>query len=221
MPYTLSRVVMITIKRKHLWRFVALFGLAVLTGSALLANAYLSSGPEDNTQTGWWPQSSSPVSIQGDSLSQEYGREEDTFAWGQPLPDRDTFEETTQKQTEAEQSSGLPAARNEEERPQPRELPRLPFEIFPQRAGQQPEFAPGELLVRFKFGVSSQQQLDVHASFGTTLLEQSAQLNISRISLPEGASVAAFVQRYTAHPLVEFAQPNYIYSTSLVPADAQ
>lgn len=82
-------------------------------------------------------------------------------------------------------------------------------------------FVEGEVLVRFKLGVSTQVQRHTATNLGhRSVSEVSKNLKISRIIIADGSDVATAVQAYQADANVEYAQPNYIYHATAVPNDA-
>ena len=80
-------------------------------------------------------------------------------------------------------------------------------------------FAPDELLVRFRHGASPAQRFSALAGLGGFELDRSAQTGASLIRLPPGSDVAAEARKFDGHPLVDSAQPNYTYTTSIEPDD--
>ena len=82
-----------------------------------------------------------------------------------------------------------------------------------------PLFVPGELLVKFKTGVSAQKATTVFATAGLQSIRHFASIDVHRCGVPEGMTVAAAVESCLADPAVEFAEPNYIYTASRLPND--
>jgi len=83
------------------------------------------------------------------------------------------------------------------------------------------QFVEGEVLVKYKSGVSAQvQQYTATNLGGRSLTPVGNKLRVAKIKLQEGIDVMAAVQAYQADSNVEHAQPNYIYHTSAIPNDA-
>jgi subtilisin family serine protease len=94
--------------------------------------------------------------------------------------------------------------------------------LRPQKAGYQTrgEFVPGEVLVKFRTGVSRAIERATHNAVGARVLKRIAGgLGIDHIRLPGGLTVADAVRRYSANPLVEYAEPNFYRYPSVAPDD--
>jgi subtilisin family serine protease len=94
--------------------------------------------------------------------------------------------------------------------------------LRPQKAGYQTrgEFVPGEVLVKFRTGVSRAIGRATHNAVGARVLKRIAGgLGIDHIRLPRGLTVADAVRRYSANPLVEYAEPNFYRYPSVAPND--
>lgn len=89
-----------------------------------------------------------------------------------------------------------------------------------QNSGTGDKFVAGEVLVRFKPGVSAQVQRYTATNLGgRALLVVGSNLNVARIKLKDGSDVATAIQAYQADPNVEHAQPNYLYHSNVIPND--
>jgi len=82
-----------------------------------------------------------------------------------------------------------------------------------------PSYAPGEILVKFKEGLSKEYTRGIYRSLGFKTLEQDKRMPIERIKIPDGWSVQEAVSFYRADPDVEYAEPNYIRRAFLTPHD--
>lgn len=81
------------------------------------------------------------------------------------------------------------------------------------------KYVEGELLVKFKSGMSA-SSLKAHKSVGATSLRRfSAIANLEHVKLPKGMLVKDAIVRYMSDPNVEYAEPNYIRRISKVPND--
>ena len=90
----------------------------------------------------------------------------------------------------------------------------------PQRsaATSQDAHVPGEVLVRFKPGVSDTLANSLAIARGNTILSSSERPGTKRIAV--NGDVAEAVSAYAQHPWVEFAQPNHLsWPLPLVPND--
>ncbi|MDI6809979.1 MAG: S8 family serine peptidase [Candidatus Eisenbacteria bacterium] len=79
------------------------------------------------------------------------------------------------------------------------------------------QFVPGEIIVKFKEGLSLATPLNVHKKFGTAVLENYK--HFQRVSVPPGETVSSMAARYAALPEVEYAEPNYIAYATFTPND--
>jgi subtilisin family serine protease len=93
-----------------------------------------------------------------------------------------------------------------------------PISAYP-RAQHTLRYAPGEILVKFKQGLSKEYTRDIYRSLGFKSAEGLKRMPIERIKLPAGWSVEEAVSFYRADPDVEYAEPNYIRRASLTPHD--
>ena len=70
-------------------------------------------------------------------------------------------------------------------------------------------FAPDQILVRFKPGVSPEAMAAVHARLGGQVIQVIPRIDVQVVRIPAGR-VPEFVRAYLAEELVEFAEPDYI-----------
>ncbi|HJV67506.1 S8 family peptidase [Ideonella sp.] len=85
---------------------------------------------------------------------------------------------------------------------------------------QQPhrQFVPAEMLVQFKPGVAQALRQAALDKVGAKFLER-LRGDLHRISLPQGANLAAAVRALHAQDAVDFAEPNWVYQTTKVSDD--
>jgi len=85
----------------------------------------------------------------------------------------------------------------------------------------EPEFKPGELLVRFEAGVSFLAIEATNQKLDASVIETIPELNLYRLRIPEKlATVAEMVELYQHTAGVVYAEPNYIaYALETVPDD--
>lgn len=82
------------------------------------------------------------------------------------------------------------------------------------------EFVEGEVLVRFKPGVSVAEQAEIAATRGGRVARALLLARTKVVRLPAGASVRAAAAALSRRADVEFAEPNWIHRLSAVPNDA-
>jgi len=70
--------------------------------------------------------------------------------------------------------------------------------------------AEGELLVKFKEGISEAQIQEVLRQTGTKVTKFLGTLKIHVLRLPPGAAAEDMVKKFQALPEVEYAEPNYM-----------
>jgi subtilisin family serine protease len=82
-------------------------------------------------------------------------------------------------------------------------------------------YKEGELLVKFKSGVSAKSAMGVHTAVGATVGKKFILIpNLERVNLPAGMAMKDAIVRYMQDPNVEYAEPNYIrYPKNTVPND--
>lgn len=78
-------------------------------------------------------------------------------------------------------------------------------------------YVEGEMLVKFKDGVTPEQIAAFNAETGCKIADTVAGLGIYRLRLPEGVDVPEMVARYQASELVAFAEPNHRVSIPSLP----
>lgn len=78
-------------------------------------------------------------------------------------------------------------------------------------------YVEGELLVKFKDGVTPEQIAAFNAETGCEVADRISGLGIYRLRLPEGSPVPEMIARYQASGLVAFAEPNHKVSIPALP----
>ncbi|MBI4654720.1 MAG: S8 family serine peptidase [Nitrospirae bacterium] len=86
-------------------------------------------------------------------------------------------------------------------------------------ADTMPEHVAGEILVKFKEGTSVNISNTLHTATGATKIKEIREVRIQHIELPLNMSVENAIQYYMADPNVEYAEPNYIWKTNIIPND--
>lgn len=86
---------------------------------------------------------------------------------------------------------------------------REPVQLGMSRPPAQRPYVEGEMLVKFRAGVTPEQIARLNALHGCTIAESLSGLGIHRLRLPAGVTVPEMVARYEASGLVEFAEPNH------------
>jgi len=80
------------------------------------------------------------------------------------------------------------------------------------------EFVPGEVLVKFKSDASPTSVQAALSAQDVRAVGEVPALGIQRLTVPEGQELA-IIAALRRHPLVEYAEPNYIIRAVLIPND--
>ncbi len=87
-------------------------------------------------------------------------------------------------------------------------------------AMDQGSYKDGELLVKFKPDVTPATSSSINQSIGASLIRNFALVqNLQQVKLPANLSVKDAVTRYMSDPNVVYAEPNYLFSPSIIPND--
>ncbi|MCP3137091.1 S8 family peptidase [Pyxidicoccus xibeiensis] len=85
-----------------------------------------------------------------------------------------------------------------------------------------PAYVEGEVLVRFRDDAPALKQDATHAVKGARVMHRFRKLaGLQHVRLPEGTSVEQALEHYRRDPLVAYAEPNFIYMPSALPADSR
>ena len=102
----------------------------------------------------------------------------------------------------------------------------LVLAFFPIRADnphlhglQGKKYVPGEILVKFKPGISKRRQNSVHKQTGGNILRYFRSIRVSHIKIKNARSMNEILAAYRSNPSVEYAEPNYIRRASATPND--
>ena len=81
------------------------------------------------------------------------------------------------------------------------------------------EYVTGELIVKFKPGVSNREIANINSKHGTSVKYTSPYAGFKILHIPKGKTVPEMVEKYNRNPNVEYAEPDYIARASMVPND--
>ncbi|MFQ5814762.1 MAG: S8 family peptidase, partial [Anaerolineae bacterium] len=79
-------------------------------------------------------------------------------------------------------------------------------------------YVPDRIVVKFKEGLSSAHVAQLHASQGTTIVDEIPQIGVQILSVTPG-EVEAKIAAFKADPMVEYAEPDYIAQVTYEPND--
>ena len=89
----------------------------------------------------------------------------------------------------------------------------LVFVLFPYACGSgvanHPEYAAGEIMVKFKKDVSRAEAKSFHSRCGSKILKHFKRINVDLVQIKEGWTVEQAIKAYQDDPRVEYAEPNY------------
>jgi thermitase len=95
----------------------------------------------------------------------------------------------------------------------------------PSEVGAEPvparPYAPHTLLVAFDTGVPTLLRAAVHRANGGIVANNLGFQDVDVVQLPSGIDPAVAAQAYQTSPLVDFAEPNYVFTATGVPDDAR
>ena len=83
-----------------------------------------------------------------------------------------------------------------------------------------PKYKPGEIIVKFKRGVSQDVIRQINQPHGASVLSISRRGEFMRLNIPKNKTVEAMVAIYSRNPNVEYAEPNYLAHAFWVPDDS-
>ena len=83
---------------------------------------------------------------------------------------------------------------------------------------KKPDYAPDQVIVKFKKGTSVSAMKATHQAKKAKLLSRNAKLGFDVVKV-EGKSVAQTILEYKRNPDVEYVEPNYIYTIQWTPND--
>ncbi len=75
------------------------------------------------------------------------------------------------------------------------------------------KYKNGELLVKFKEGVTEEEIKTINKEKGTDILEFIKGIKVYRLKIISSKSVEDMVEAYSKDPRIEYAEPNYIQRT--------
>ncbi len=81
------------------------------------------------------------------------------------------------------------------------------------------EFKPGEVIIKFKSGVSDLAAASLLSEVGIQVRKRFAEIGVSHCTISSNKDVLKTVEECNANTNVEYAEPNYIYRASIIPND--
>lgn len=75
---------------------------------------------------------------------------------------------------------------------------------------QSSEYVEGEIIVKFKAGVSLQKIEEINKAMGTDIMKVFSSGKLFLLGLPNDVTVPAMLERYKRLPEVAYGEPNYI-----------
>lgn len=81
------------------------------------------------------------------------------------------------------------------------------------------KYAPAEIIVKFKAGVSDEVASKTNKKHNASVLSVSTRGKFKRLRIPKNKSIEEMVAIYSQNPNVEYAEPNFIATAHMVPND--
>lgn len=80
-----------------------------------------------------------------------------------------------------------------------------------------PPNVSGEILVKFKHGVSDARKNQIHTQLATELIKNINEIGWHHVRSKRGESTEILLERYRSNPDVEYAEPNILYQLHVTP----
>ena len=77
---------------------------------------------------------------------------------------------------------------------------------------KEPQFVQGEVLVKFRVGVTRKGIDGIREAYGLLLIKRLESIGVYRFKIPSGSTVGDMVDALNKNPQVEYAEPNYTMS---------
>jgi hypothetical protein len=84
-------------------------------------------------------------------------------------------------------------------------------DIDMQNKESQPEYVEGEILVKFKDGVSQEEIQKFLSEYNLKVMEVIKSIGVYKLSLPEGKGVKEVLKEIEGDPRIKYAEPNYLF----------
>ena len=81
--------------------------------------------------------------------------------------------------------------------------------------GKQPLFIPGEVLVKFKPGLTTDEIDGIREAYGLSLIKRIEGIGVYLFKIPHGSTVEDMVEALNRDPKVEYAEPNFTVSITV------
>lgn len=81
------------------------------------------------------------------------------------------------------------------------------------------EYVPGEVLVKFRSGISRSVARATHRSVGFRVIKRFRRISVDHVKIPDNRSVEDAIATYRLHPDVEYVEPNYYRHATDIPND--
>ena len=74
----------------------------------------------------------------------------------------------------------------------------------------QNKYAPGEILVKFKTGMSEAEINNMLTLYGSSIIKHVKEIDVYHLKIPSTSTVPEMVELYSKNPKCHYAEPNYI-----------
>lgn len=84
---------------------------------------------------------------------------------------------------------------------------------------EEKNYKADELIVKFKPGVTEEEKDKIHEKHGSKKIKEFRSLKVDHVKLKKGLDPEKTAEAYMAEPEVEYAEPNYLFTTQTIPDD--
>ncbi len=81
------------------------------------------------------------------------------------------------------------------------------------------KYVPGEILVKFKPGLSDKEVSNINSGYETSVVYTSPYAGFKTLKVPKTKTVEEMAEIYSKNPNVEYAVPNYLMYATMIPND--
>lgn len=81
------------------------------------------------------------------------------------------------------------------------------------------KYVPGELIVKFKSGVSDKEVNNINSKYGASVVHTSPHAGFKTLKVPKGKTIEETVDIYSKNPNVEYAVPDYYMYATMTATD--
>ncbi|MBW3021333.1 S8 family serine peptidase [Candidatus Woesearchaeota archaeon] len=88
-------------------------------------------------------------------------------------------------------------------------------------ASERPLYVPGEILVKFKGNAFPEATVAFRNEFRLEMIKRFNRIRVEHLRIPADLSLKEIIEKLRAHPMVEYAEPNYLRYLDATPNDTR